>query len=82
MIPQAGCRTGIPSSQVGAPDDDALALQDARESIVLLKNDGSLPWKMPDLHTVAVLGPTADDASTVVGNYNGTPARTVTLLRA
>ncbi len=71
----------IPPSQVGTPEHDALALQDSRENIVLLKNDGTLPWNISDLHTVAVLGPTADDSSTVIGNYSGKPAQTITLLQ-
>jgi beta-glucosidase len=46
----------------------ALALQAARESIVLLKNDGMLPLKK-DLGTIAVIGPNADDTLNQLGDY-------------
>lgn len=57
----------------------ALNLQMARESIVLLKNDGILPLK--DSKTVAVIGPNADKISVLLGNYNGIPSRYTTVLR-
>ena len=71
----------IPISENNSPAHDKLALEAARQSLVLLKNDGTLPWKTKDLKTVAVIGPTAADHSTLLGNYSGTPARTVTLLK-
>ena len=46
---------------------------------MLLKNDGVLPLRK-DLRTVAVVGPNADDVMTLLGNYNGTPSRPVTVL--
>ena len=58
-----------------------MALKDARESLVLLKNDGVLPWKAADLKRVAVLGPTADNADALVGNYAGMPSHPVTILK-
>ena len=57
----------------------ALALRCARSSMVLLKNDGVLPLS-PAVKTIAVIGPNADSVSVLLGNYNGTPARAVTLL--
>jgi beta-glucosidase len=51
----------------------------ARESIVLLKNDGVLPLK--GVKNIAVIGPNADDKSILLGNYNGTPSSHTTLLR-
>jgi len=57
-----------------------LALVAARESIVLLKNrDGALPLS-PDIKSIAVIGPNADDPSVLVGNYHGMPSRSVTPL--
>lgn len=51
----------------------------ARESLVLLKNDGLLPLaKAP--RSIAVIGPNADSVDALVGNYNGTPSKPVTLL--
>jgi len=69
----------IPITENDSPAHDQLALEVARQSLVLLKNDGTLPWNAKDLKTVAVVGPTGDDASTLLGNYSGTPSRQVTL---
>ncbi len=68
-------------SVVDSPAHQALALEAARESIVLLKNDrGTLPLKK-DLGTIAVIGPNADDVEVLLGNYNGTPVSPVTILQ-
>jgi beta-glucosidase len=69
----------IPYSVNDAPEHERLARRVAQESIVLLKNDGVLPLRK-DLGTIAVVGPNADDLVTLLGNYNGTPARPVTIL--
>ena len=50
----------------------------AQESIVLLKNNGILPLSKNT--SVAVIGPNADDLSVLLGNYNGTPTKSTTLL--
>ncbi len=57
----------------------ALALRAARESIVLLKNDGLLPLS-PTLRSIAVIGPNAHDPSVPLANYHGLPSRLVTPL--
>jgi beta-glucosidase len=73
-----------PYAALGARDIDnaahqALALQAAQESLVLLKNDaGTLPFK-PGLR-LAVLGPNADALAALEANYQGTAARPVTPL--
>jgi beta-glucosidase len=65
---------------VNSPKHQQLALTAARESIVLLKNEGAtLPLKK-GLASIAVIGPNADDAEVLVGNYNGTPVAPVTVL--
>ena len=46
----------------------AVALAVARRSIVLLENDGTLPLPA-DLARIAVIGPNADDARNLVGDY-------------
>jgi len=69
----------IPPSANNSPENDALALEAARQSLVLLKNDGTLPFDAKKLKTVAILGPTGFEESTVLGNYAGTPSRMVTL---
>jgi beta-glucosidase len=62
--------TSIPFSQAHAPEHRVQALRAARESIVLLKNDGILP--LAPGKRVAVVGPTAAALIDLEGNYNGT----------
>ena len=70
----------IPPEVVDSPPHRALALQAAREAIVLLKNDGDLLPLARDIPAIAVIGPTADDLQVLLGNYHGTPAEAVTFL--
>lgn len=56
-----------------------LALQAARESVVLLKNDGVLPLRK-DLRSILVVGPNATSTDVLLGNYNGINPRLVTVL--
>lgn len=70
-----------PIEVVDSPAHRALALQAARESIVLLKNDGLLPLDEAQIKRLAVIGPNADDAEVLLGNYNGTPSDPITPLR-
>jgi beta-glucosidase len=62
------------------PEHEALALKVAEEAIVLLKNDGVLPLNRSKIKRVAVIGPNADAAWMLEGNYNGHAARPVTIL--
>jgi len=62
----------IPFSEVNSAEHRKLSLQSARESIVLLKNDGVLPLRS-DLAKIAVIGPTAELVQSLQGNYNGPP---------
>lgn len=71
----------IPISVLDQPAHRALARQVARESIVLLKNAGNVLPLRKDLGTVAVIGPNADDKRMLLGNYEGSPADSVTPLR-
>ena len=73
-----------PFAEITARDFDtpahrALNLESARRSLVLLKNDGLLPLKTPP-RRIAVIGPNADSVDALVGNYNGTPSKPITLL--
>ncbi len=70
----------IPETANDTAENDALALEAARQSLVLLKNDGTLPLDPKLLRSVAVIGPVANDKSALLGNYAGTPARPVTIL--
>ena len=56
----------------------ALAEQAARKTTVLLKNDGTLPLRVANLKTLAVIGPNA--AKVDLGGYSNVPAHTVSVL--
>jgi len=75
--------TGSPYDTIGAdqihtPAARELALKAARESIVLLKNNGVLPLKTSA--RIAVIGPNADTLETLEANYHGTATDPVTPL--
>ncbi len=70
----------ITPAQNDTEEHRQLSLKAARESIVLLKNENNfLPLKRT-YKTIAVIGPNADSVDALVGNYNGTPSKPVTLL--
>jgi beta-glucosidase len=59
------------NAEAAAPDtgeERELALESAVRSIVLLQNDGILPLR-DDLRRIAVIGPNADDARNLLGDY-------------
>ncbi len=70
----------IPYTVNDSREHAALALEAARKSIVLLKNDGQILPLSKSLKTIAVIGPNADDPDALVGNYNGEPTAPVTPL--
>jgi len=70
----------IPGSENDSPAHEALALKAAQESIVLLKNDGVLPLNRAKLKHILVVGTNATSVPMLLGNYNGTPSRPVTVL--
>jgi len=78
--PEKVAYSRIPVSENNTPAHAALALEAARKSIVLLKNDGTLPLRREALHRVAVIGPNANSVTVLLGNYNGTPSDPVTPL--
>ena len=60
-------------------ETNTLALEAARQSIVLLKNDNNLlPLNLGNFKNIAVIGPNA--AVCRLGNYSGMPQRTVSIL--
>ena len=71
----------IPFSVLDQASHRDLARLVARESMVLLKNAGNTLPLRKDLRTIAVIGPNADQADVLLGNYNGTPADPITPLR-
>jgi beta-glucosidase len=70
----------IPDSVLNSDAHRALALKLARESMVLLKNDGTLPLRKAAVKKIAVVGPLADQTDVLAGNYHGTPLHPVSAL--
>jgi beta-glucosidase len=71
--------TKIDEKLLNSAEHRALALKLANESMVLLKNDGVLPLKNKGVK-IAVVGPLADQTHVLLGNYNGIPTHTVSIL--
>ncbi len=69
----------IPYTENDSEAHRAQALQVAMQSMVLLKNDGTLPLKK-DVKKIAVIGPLGDSVAALLGNYNGLPSRQTTVL--
>ncbi|MEO7048862.1 MAG: glycoside hydrolase family 3 C-terminal domain-containing protein [Ferruginibacter sp.] len=69
-----------PASVLESPEHKAQALKMAQQSIVLLKNENNILPLSKSIKKILVLGPNADNAIAVLGNYNGTPSKVVTAL--
>jgi beta-glucosidase len=69
----------VPFSDAASEEHRLISRKAAEESIVLLKNNGALPLKSAPGH-IAVIGPTADQLTSILGNYVGTPFHPVTPL--
>ena len=76
--------TKIPSSVIASKEHKQLALQMAREGVVLLKNNGVLPLQIVNSKSsnskIVVMGPNANDSIMQWGNYSGYATKTVTVL--
>ena len=70
----------IPYSVVDSKEHNQVALEAARKSLVLLKNDGILPLDKNKIKTIGVIGPNANSRLALKGNYYGTPSRYITML--
>ncbi len=73
----------VPYTRIDARELDSAAHRDlarrlADESMVLLKNDGVLPLK--SVKRIAIVGPLAEQTAVMLGNYNGNPTHTVSML--
>jgi len=75
MVPYAQ----TPESEIDSQPHRDLALKMARESIVLLKNDGTLPLS-GDVKKIGVFGPLAESVRVLHGNYSGTASHATTAL--
>ena len=75
----------VPYSKITIKDNDTpehrqVALDLARQSLVLLKNDGILPLDRSKLKRIAVIGPNGNSKSMLVGNYHGSASHPVSIL--
>ena len=75
-----------PFDAIGFEEADSPAMREfnrtvAEQSLVLLKNaDQTLPLKKDQLKTIGVVGPNANNRKALIGNYEGTSSRYVTIL--
>ncbi|MCC8141601.1 MAG: glycoside hydrolase family 3 C-terminal domain-containing protein [Lachnospiraceae bacterium] len=70
----------IPYETVECKEHVDLAINAARKSQVLLKNNGILPLNKKELKTIGVIGPNANSRIPLQGNYYGTSSRYITVL--
>ena len=70
----------IPYSAMDSKEHRQIALDMARQTIVLLQNNNNILPLKKNAEKIAVIGPNADDAPMMWGNYNGMPNHTVTIL--
>ena len=75
MVPYAK----TPDSEIDSAPHRQLALKTAQESMVLLKNDGVLPFG-PGVKKILVVGPLAESTEVLHGNYAGTASHAVSAL--
>ncbi len=62
------------------PEHHEVSLDLARQSMVLLKNEGILPLDRSKYKKIAVIGPNSDSKSMLAGNYHGTATHPVSIL--
>ena len=71
----------ISYDRVDTPQNRALNLKIAEKSLVLLKNENNLlPLDLEKIGAIGVIGPNAASRKALVGNYEGTASRYVTVL--
>ncbi len=72
--------SALPLDEVAGEAHKKVALEMARKTMVLLKNEGQNLPLSKDLTKVAVIGPNADNVDVQYGNYNGSPVNPVSVL--
>jgi beta-glucosidase len=72
----------IPFTEDDSKEHSALALETARSSMVLLKNEAAILPLKASIRTLAVIGPNAASLAALEGNYNAVPSHPVTPLSA
>jgi len=75
----------VPYSKYTIKDNDTpehrqVALEVARQSLVLLKNDGILPLDRSKIKRIAVIGPNGKSISMLHGNYHGSASHPISIL--
>ena len=70
----------IPYSAMSTKASAKVALDMARQTIVLLQNKGNVLPLKKNAEKIAIIGPNANNEPMMWGNYNGTPNHTVTIL--
>ena len=70
----------IPITENNTPEHNRMALDVARQSMVLLKNNGVLPLSKK-IKKIVVIGPNSDNIDVLLGNYNGDPTNPVNVLQ-
>lgn len=70
----------IPYSAMDSKEHRQIALDMARQTLVLLQNNGGVLPLRQNAEKIAVIGPNADDKPMMWGNYNGTPNHTISIL--
>ena len=70
----------IPYEKVECKKHLELSERAARESMVLLKNNGILPLDKEAVKTIGVIGPNANSRAALIGNYHGTSSEYITIL--
>ncbi|KAK2998633.1 hypothetical protein RJ639_023966 [Escallonia herrerae] len=82
-----GFRNSLPFGHLGPADvctqeHQQLAVDAAKQGIVLLENNGSLPLSQTIVNKLAVIGPNANASETMLSIYAGVPCRLTTPLQA
>jgi beta-glucosidase len=75
----------VPYSKITIKDNDTpehrqVALEIARQSLVLLKNDGILPLDRSKIKRIAVIGPDGRSKTMLHGNYHGSASHPISIL--
>jgi beta-glucosidase len=69
----------IPAEVIDCKEHQELALEMARKSIVLLKNEDNILPLEKSIKKIAVIGPNAANENVLLGNYNGIPSNPISL---
>ena len=69
----------IPFEKVDCKEHKDLNLKASQKSIVLLKNNGILPLDKSKIKSIGIIGPNANSRKALIGNYEGTASRYITV---